>query len=99
MTPETFAVGLAIGAGAIALWMDVRVPRIAPKEMRGVLLHAFASLIVLHFVAGAIGPLAGDAFVNRLLAMLGVALPALGYAFLAGIWAIRMFQGAYAGSR
>jgi hypothetical protein len=99
MKPEVFAVALALGAGALALWTDVRVPRIAPQEMRGVVLHAMAAFVVLHFVAGAVGPLSGGTLVMTLVAMIGIALPGLGYAFLASIWAIRMFHGAYAGMR
>ena len=58
-----------------------------------------AAFVVLHFVAGAVGPLSTGTLRTTLVAMLGVALPGLSYAFLAGIWAIRMFQGAYAGMR
>jgi hypothetical protein len=99
MKPELFVVALAVGAGALALWADVRVPRLQPKELRGVLLHTFIAFAVLHVVAGWIGAPASGTLAVAMAALLGIALPAIVYAFLAGIWAIRMFQDAYKATR
>jgi len=53
----------------------------------------------IRLVAGAVGPIAASGPMGAMAAVLLVGLPAVVYAFLVGIWAIRMFQGAYAGSR
>ena len=99
MSPIIFGTAFAIGAGAIALWTDVRLPKLAPEEMRRIVMHTMASFIVLKIVAGAVGPIAASGPMGAMAAVLLVGLPAVVYAFLVGIWAIRMFQGAYAGTR
>ncbi len=99
MSPMIFGTAFAIGAGGIALWTDVRIPKLKPEEMRGIVMHTMAAFVVLHIVAGAVGPIAASGPVGAMAAVLAVGLPAVVYAFLVGIWAIRLFQGAYAGSR
>ncbi len=99
MSPIIFGTAFAIGAGAIALWTDLRLPKLAPEEMRKIVMHTMASFIVLKVVAGAVGPIAASGPMGAMASVLLVGLPAVVYAFLVGIWAIRMFQGAYAGSR
>jgi hypothetical protein len=99
MNPQIFVLVLAVGAGALAIWTDVRFPKLAPESMGGVLLHTVAAMIVLQVVASTIGGLTSGPFPTPIAAVLGVALPGLLYAFISGVWAIRLFQGAYAGSR
>jgi hypothetical protein len=99
MSPIVFGVAFAVGAMALAVWTDVRFARLAPVQLRGILLHAFAAFLVLHLVAGVVGPLMAAGYGTAVLTVVFVALPAIAYAFLTGIWMIRMFHGAYAGSR
>lgn len=99
MTPQLYVLVLAVGAAALALWTDARFPRLAPGTMQGVLLHGFAALIALQVVGSSIGGLTSGPYPTPVLAVLGVALPGLLYAFITGIWTIRLFQGAHAGSR
>lgn len=99
MSPMIFGMAFAIGAGAIAVWTDIRIPRLAPEAMRGIALHTMASFVILRFVAGVVGPVASSGPLGAMVAVLAIGLPAVVYAFLVGVWAIRMFQGAYAGSR
>ena len=40
MNVSLIVVLIALGAAAIALWIDVRFPGIAPSNMRGILIHA-----------------------------------------------------------
>ena len=95
MSPQLFGVALVVGAAALAAWMDVRVPRLAPGGAQRVILHAAGSMVLLHFVAGAIGPIAAGPKLLVLFGLLGFALPALAYSFLTGIWAIKLFTDAY----
>jgi hypothetical protein len=99
VTPQVFVLVLAVGAGALAVWTDVRFPSLAPGSVSGVLFHSFAAMVALKLIAGSIGGLTGGPFAMALAAVMGFALPGLLYAFITGIWAIRLFQGAYAGSR
>jgi hypothetical protein len=99
MSPAIFGVAFAVGAGALALWTDTRFPQLLPEELRTILLHTLGAFLVLHVVGAIVGPLvAAGAFV-ALLTLLGVALPAVAYAFLVCVWAIRLFQGAQSGMR
>ena len=99
MNPQLFVLVLAVGAGALALWTDVRFPKLGPQSMGGVLVNTMAAMIALKLVAGNIGLLTSGPPSAAVAAILGVALPGLLYAFISGIWAIRLFQGAYAGTR
>lgn len=88
---------VALGAGAIALWIQARIGsgRLAPGNMRAALLHVGASLVVGQLAVPILMKvlLAGDSPVLTLVAIFGVAFPALVYCLLASIWMIRMLQG------
>ena len=99
MTAQLYVLVLAVGAGALAVWTDVRFPSLAPGGMAGVLFHSFAAMVALKLIAGSIVGLTSGPFAMALAAVIGIALPGLVYAFITGVWAIRLFQGAYAGSR
>jgi hypothetical protein len=99
MNPQIFVLVLAVGAGALAVWTDVRFPKLGPGTMGGVLLHSLAAMIALRVVAGNIGGLTSGPVPAAIAAVLGIALPGLLYAFISGIWAIKLFQGAHAGTR
>jgi hypothetical protein len=95
MSVSLFLVCLAIGAGVIALWVDARLRRFAPRELRVVMLHVGASLVVGQLIVPALTHLlaAGGSQINVLVAIFAVGLPALTYCFLASIWLIKTLQG------
>jgi uncharacterized membrane protein len=87
----TAAFGL--GAGVIALWIDVRFPRLAPEEMAKALLHVGISIAAGY----ATGPvlqmlLAFEDGRVTLAAVFGLAFPAVVYCLLSGIWMIKLAQ-------
>lgn len=88
---------VALGAGAIALWIQVRIGsgRLAPDNLRAALMHVGASIVVGQLAVPILMKilLAGDSPVLTLVAIFGVAFPALVYCLLASIWMIRMLQG------
>jgi hypothetical protein len=94
-----FGIAFAVGAGAIALWVDVRFPKLLPEESRMILLHTLSAFLVLKLVARSVGPLVEAGPVPGLLTLVGIALPGVAYAFLVCIWAIKVFQGARANMR
>jgi hypothetical protein len=84
----TFALVLTAGAALLALWIDTRLPKLAPASMRRVFLHVGAAMLTLHLIPGA------NSNAMIYVAVFGVALPALVYSFLTAIWFIRLAQSA-----
>lgn len=88
----TAAIG--IGAAVLAIWIDFRFPRLAPQTMIYAIFHLIAASVVARAVVGT----GMDAFAARpLLAVMGVALPALVYIFLSWLWFLRLAQRAMFG--
>jgi uncharacterized membrane protein len=84
---------IGLGAGAIALWIEVRFPHLAPQEMAKAVLHAAASLAVGYATSPAIQALvAYEDHRLTLLAIFGLAFPSIVYCLLAGIWVITLAQ-------
>jgi hypothetical protein len=89
-----FVVASVGGAAALALWVDVRFPALAPESLTARLL----ALVVAGLAADAgsrlfAGVLAVESVgAGRGLAALGVLLPGLTVAFLAGLWLLRSLQ-------
>lgn len=92
----TAAIGL--GAGAIALWIDVRFPRLGPEEIVKALLHVAASVAVGYATGPAMQMLLAyeQPYLN-LVAVFGVAFPAVVYCLLAGLWVIKLTQRSLSG--
>jgi hypothetical protein len=88
---------VALGAGAIALWIYVRVGsgRLAPGNLRVALIHVGASIVVGQLAVPVLMKviIAGDSPLLTLFAIFGIAFPALVYCLLSSIWMIRMLQG------
>lgn len=89
---------IGLGAGAIALWIDVRFPRLAPQEMMKAVFHAVASIAVGYATNPAMQMLLSlDDPRFTLLAVFGVAFPVIVYSLLAGIWVIKLAQRTLSG--
>ncbi len=88
MSNGTFALVLTAGAALLALWIDTRLPKLAPASMRRVFLHVGAAMLTLHLIPGA------NSNAMIYVAVFGVALPALVYSFLTAVWFIRLAQSA-----
>jgi hypothetical protein len=82
----------------IALWIDVRFPRLAPDDMAKVLLHVAASIALGYAVSPAMQALLtyGDPRLT-LLGIFGLGFPSIVYCLLAGIWMIKLAQRAFSG--
>jgi hypothetical protein len=89
---------IALGAGAIALWIDVRFPRLAPDDLAKVMLHAAASIALGYAISPAFQALIVSEDPRlTLLAVFGLAFPAIVYCLLAGVWMIRLAQRTLSG--
>ena len=88
MSSYAFLVALVLGAGALALWVDVRFPRLAPRGLRGRALVAGIA-----FVAVAAAPISSAGGVATLVTLVGVFLPVLCFALLSALWLLRTVAG------
>jgi hypothetical protein len=90
---------IAVGAGAIALWIDVRFPRLAPQEMIKVILHIALSVAVAYATTPALKMVtASDDPQVVLLGIFAIGFPSIVYCMLAGIWLIRLTQRMLSGT-
>jgi ABC-type uncharacterized transport system permease subunit len=93
------AVLIGVGAGAIALWIDVRFPRLAPQEMAKAILHIAVSVAVAYASSPAMKMVtASDDPRVVLLGVFGIGFPSVVYCLLAGIWLIKVAQRMLSGN-
>ena len=91
MSPAIFVLLLALGALVVAVWIDLRFPRLAPDTLRGNFVHAVVALVALTIVPVVIDPLFanGQSLVVQLVALFGILFAVLVYAFLALAWLVK----------
>ena len=94
MTHGTFAIALLLGSGLLALWLDVRVPRLAPQSVKAIALHLALAFAAIQLIPGGTGSAAA-----KLGIVFGIALPALVYFLLATIWVLKHAQSAMGAAR
>jgi hypothetical protein len=99
MTATAFLICFGLAAAVLALWAFVRLPGFAPTSVRSALLHVGAALVFMHLAlpAGLTHAAESGATLMVLAGVIGAALPALTYVFLATLWAIRVAQDALPG--
>ena len=84
---------LALGSAALALWIDIRFPRLSPESFRAAVTHVVAALLVAQLAMVPAGALLNPANPGRAFGgVFLVVLPALIYTFLAGLWMFRICQ-------
>jgi len=95
VSPQVFAVTLAVGAALLAVWTIARFSGFGPKTVIWAIVNVIAACVLLQVllptamdVIGASGlPLA------IWISIFGVALPLLIYAFLSGGWMLKVAVG------
>jgi hypothetical protein len=92
MSKDAFLFALVVGAALLALWVAVRFPGQGPSTISMAFLHVGVAMLVSAVLSPAMAFVAGGGGV--FLAVFAVALPALIYMFLAGIWLTRAFLAA-----
>jgi hypothetical protein len=83
--------GLALGAALLALWSHVRWPRAAPRSFRGAVLRVLVAFGLLQVGTVPLDAAAGTSTGIVVLAIVGVVVPLLTFAFLASLWIMRLF--------
>jgi hypothetical protein len=93
MSPHTFVL-ILVGASAIlAFWVGARFPDLGPRSLRFGVLHLLAGVAAIHAIPGLTNAVtAAFADLARVLAPFGIALPLFTYAFLTGLWLLRLIH-------
>ena len=94
MSSGSLVVCLTLGAAALALWIGVRFPGRGPQRVASIGLHLALSLVAVQAAPVAMRLLVEDSESAPVaaVALLGLFLPALVYAFLAALWLMRRVQ-------
>jgi hypothetical protein len=93
MTIEMFILCIAIGSAVIALWLDVRFPKLMPGDLKKMLVHIVAAFLVVYAVPPVMDAVARAHVPSpNLASVFLVAFPVLIYEFLVGAWLIKLAQ-------
>jgi hypothetical protein len=85
----------ALGAGAIAIWIEARYGKADRPGLVRALAHALAAFVLLQVLPFGMGAVVADESIPlRLVALFGLALPGLTYAFLTWIWLLKVMRAA-----
>jgi hypothetical protein len=90
--------GFAVGAALLALWCHVRWPGAAPANLLGAGLRALLGFVLLQVGVIVLERAVGASTALALLALVGVILPVLTFAFLTSLWVMKLFADALKGS-
>lgn len=82
---------ISLGAALLALWSYVRWPGAAPANFRGAVLRVVVAFCLLQVGAVPLGSAAGASAALGVLAVIGVIVPLLTFAFLTALWVMRLF--------
>jgi hypothetical protein len=94
MGKDTFLLLFVLGAGALAVWVALRLPRLAPPSMRWAGAHLVAAMVVGGLLGPALHAVPGlPSAVSLYAALFGIALPALTYMLLTGMWLVQLAVG------
>jgi hypothetical protein len=94
MTTMQFVGVVALGAAALAIWLDVRFDARTPRTLNWTFLHTAGAMLGLFVMAPLITLIVhgSDSPVRKIAAVLTVLLPALTYTCLAAIWLLKLVQ-------
>jgi hypothetical protein len=94
MTKETFLVLFVLGAAALAVWVAQGLPGLAPRSFRAAAAHLGAALMVGSLLGPALQLVPGQPGLPAVFtALFAIALPALTYMLLAGLWLLMLLAG------
>jgi hypothetical protein len=94
MTRETFLLLFVLGAAALAVWVAQRLPGLAPRSFRSASAHVAVALVIGSVLGPALRLIPGQPGLPAVLtALFAVALPALSYMLLAGMWLLMFLAG------
>jgi hypothetical protein len=86
-----FVLTLAVAAALLALWCHVRWPGAAPATWAAGALRVLAGFLLLQVGVIVLEQAVGISPGMALLAVVGVVVPALTFAFLTSLWVLKLF--------
>ena len=93
MSPHSFVVVLVVASAVLAFWVGARFPGLGPHRLAYAVLNLFCGLAAIQAIPGLTNAvLAMSADVARYLVPFGLALPLFTYAFLTGLWLLRLIH-------
>ena len=94
MGKEAFLLVFVLGAATLALWVAARLPRLAPQSIRAAAVHMILALLLSFAMEPALQLVPGlPARLSVLIALFAIALPAMTYMFLSGVWFLKLMAG------
>ena len=97
MTTSVLVLCMSAGGAALALWIAVRCPKLAPAHPVAKMLHVVVALAVAQYAAPSAmrGVLSiGETLPLELFALFFVFLPSQVYAYLSGFWVLALLRNA-----
>ena len=94
MNVQGLVVAVAVGAAALALWLDFRLDARTPRTLGWVFVNTAGSILALQVMPQllALVVAGSDSPVRKLIAVMVVLLPVLTYCWLAAIWLLKLVQ-------
>ena len=99
MSPHSFTVILLFASVFLALWLGIRFSDAGPTTLSYALLHVLAGVAAIHAIPGltnAVVGFGGEA--APFVISFGIFLPLMTYAFLTGLWVMRLIQRTLSGN-
>lgn len=91
MGKESFLLVFVLGAAAIAAWVALRLPKLAPTSFKGGTVHLVVTLVVGAALGPAVHAVPGlPSELSVLAALFLLALPAITYMLLVGMWLVQL---------
>lgn len=100
MTVSTFIGFFAVGAAAVALWIQVRFPKLMPWSLPKLLVHLVLAVLLVKAVGPGMAVVTGSGVpAPALTGVFTVGFPVLVYEFVVGAWLVRLAQATGGGFR
>ena len=91
MGPQAFVLSLALGTALLAIWCHLRWPSAAPSSFAGAAVRVIAGFALLQVGVLVLEGAAGTSLALAFLAVMGVVVPVLTFAFLGALWMLQVF--------
>jgi hypothetical protein len=85
-------VALGLGGAAIAIWIEVRFPKLSPEGLGWAMGHVMLAVGFAQLVVPNLLSLLTGSYTLMLVGLMAVAFPALTYCLLAGLWMFKLAQ-------
>jgi hypothetical protein len=99
VSAHSFVLTLVLASALLAFWLAARFPNAGPARLETGVLHlfcGFAAVRAIPALTDVVTAAAGE--LARILVPFGIGLPLFTYAFLTGLWLLRLIERSLRGS-